>query len=157
MRYVKNNKIYTLAELRSIYPNMSIPDGADCTKLGYGTLIETLAPSQEGYYAAEKEPINNVQQWELLPYSTEEIKQSYTDAIQNHMDAKAQEKNYDNIVSACSYAGYDNPFRAEGEAYGMWRASCWKYAYEQLALILGGSIEIPTVEAFIQELPLLEV
>ena len=97
------------------------------------------------------------EEWVEKPLDTETLKQSYTAAIQTHMDAKAKLRGYDNIVSACSYAGYENPFRAEGEAYGMWRASCWKYAYEQLALILSGSREIPTVEAFIQELPLLEV
>ena len=96
-------------------------------------------------------------EWVEKPLNIEALKQSYTTAIQNHMDTKAKLRGYDNIVSACSYAGYENPFRAEGEAYGVWRANCWKYAYEQLALIFGGSRQIPTVEAFIQELPLLEV
>lgn len=107
------------------------------------------------------EPYDNYlfdgENWYEKPLDVEALKHNFINAIQNLMDAKAKEKGYDNIVSACSYAGYDNPFRAEGEAYGLWRANCWKYGYEQLALILGGGRDIPTVEAFIQELPLLEL
>jgi len=83
------------------------------------------------------------------------IQDAFTKAIQAHMDAKAKERGYDNIVSACSYAGYENTFRVEGEAYGIWRASCWHYAYAQLGLILSAERSMPTIEAFIAELPVL--
>lgn len=158
-RYVKQttNTLHYIADIRREFSNMSIPEDADCSKLGYEFLVETTVPVQEGFYAVEVAPINNVQTWELRAIDIEMLKQNYTQAIQMLMNTKAKEKGYDNIISACSYAGYDNPFRAEGETYGVWRVQCWKYAYAQLALILDGGRAMPSVEEFIAELPLLEV
>ena len=65
MRYVKQNKIYTIQEIRQENPNMSIPDGTDCSSLGFEFLEEVEKPKQEGFYAVEVAPINNKQTWEL--------------------------------------------------------------------------------------------
>ena len=67
MRYVKQNRIYTIYEIRQENPNMSIPDGADCSSLGFEFLEEVEEPKQEGFYAVEVAPINNKQTWKLLP------------------------------------------------------------------------------------------
>ena len=67
MRYVKQNKIYTIYELRQENPNMSIPDNTDCSFLGYEFLEEVEQPKQEGFYAVEVAPVNNKQTWELIP------------------------------------------------------------------------------------------
>lgn len=61
-----------------------------------------------------------------------------TTAVQKHLDAAAFAKGYDNIVSACSYAGYENEFQAEGESFGVWRAAVWKYCYAELDKVIGG-------------------
>ncbi len=66
MRYVKQNKIYTIEEIRQENPNMSIPDGTDCSSLGFEFLEEVEQPKQEGFYAIEVAPINNKQTWELV-------------------------------------------------------------------------------------------
>ena len=65
MRYVKQNKIYTIQEIRQENPNMSIPDCTDCSSLGFEFLEEVEQPKQEGFYAVEVAPINNKQTWEL--------------------------------------------------------------------------------------------
>ncbi len=65
MRYVKQDKIYTIQEIRQENPNMSIPDGTDCSSLGFKFLEEVEQPKQEGFYAVEVAPINNKQTWEL--------------------------------------------------------------------------------------------
>ena len=65
MRYVKQNKIYTIEEIRQENPNMSIPDGTNCSGLGFEFLVEVEKPKQEGFYAVEVAPINNKQTWEL--------------------------------------------------------------------------------------------
>ena len=65
MRYVKQNKIYTIEDIRQENTNMSIPDNTDCSYLGYETLIEVEQPKQDGFYAIEVAPINNTQTWEL--------------------------------------------------------------------------------------------
>ena len=66
MRYIKQNKIYTIEEIRQENPNMSIPDGTDCSSLGFEFLEEVEKPKQEGFYAIEVAPINNKQTWELV-------------------------------------------------------------------------------------------
>ena len=67
MRYVKQNKIYTIYDIRQENPNMSIPDGTDCSFLGFEFLEEVEEPKQEGFYAVEIAPVNNKQTWELIP------------------------------------------------------------------------------------------
>ena len=66
MRYVKENKIYTIQEIRQENPNMSISDDTDCSSLGFEFLEEVEQPKQEGFYAVEVAPINNKQTWELV-------------------------------------------------------------------------------------------
>ena len=66
MRYIKQNKIYTIEDIRQENPNMSIPDGTDCSSLGFEFLEEVEKPKQEGFYAIEVAPINNKQTWELV-------------------------------------------------------------------------------------------
>lgn len=95
-------------------------------------------------------------EWVEKPLDIEALKHSFISAIQNLLDRKAQENGYDSILSACSYAGYENPFRAEGEAYGIWRANCWAYCYGQLSLISNGSRLVPSIEEFMMELPILK-
>ena len=65
MRYIKQNKIYTIEDIRQENPNMSIPDGTDCSSLGFEFLEEVEQPKQDGFYAIEVAPINNKQTWEL--------------------------------------------------------------------------------------------
>ena len=67
MRYVKENKIYTIYDIRQENPNMSIPDNTDCSFLGYEFLEEVEEPKQDGFYAIEVAPVNNKQTWELIP------------------------------------------------------------------------------------------
>ena len=66
MRYIKQNKIYIIEEIRQENPNMSIPDGTDCSSLGFEFLEEVEQPKQEGFYAIEVAPINNKQTWKLV-------------------------------------------------------------------------------------------
>jgi len=93
----------------------------------------------------------------ILPKTNDELKAEYILSIQSFMDKKAQEKGYDNIVSACSYTGYPNAFQEEAVIFGTWRSEVWKYSYEQLALILSGNREIPSVSGFLEELPVLNI
>lgn len=85
------------------------------------------------------------------------LKKEFTQSIQTMLDEKANEKGYDNIASACSYAGYDNPFRAEGEAYGLWRALCWSKAYAILEAVETGMRPMPTISEVLEEMPVLEI
>jgi len=89
--------------------------------------------------------------------SAEEILvQEVTDinnAIQNHLDTKAQSLRYDNINAIGKYVGYENDFRAEAEKLGAWASSCWKVAGVIEADVSAGNRVMPTVDEVLAELP----
>ncbi|PSS59840.1 hypothetical protein C6558_36055 [Ensifer sp. NM-2] len=79
---------------------------------------------------------------------------AYTAAIQDHLDTKAQERRYDGIQTAITYRDDPNPqFAAEGAALFIWRSAVWTYSTAELAKVLAGERERPSVEVFVAELP----
>jgi hypothetical protein len=82
--------------------------------------------------------------YEVHRKSLEDLETAFKIFVQDILDTKAKEHGYDSIVSACSYAGYDNDFRAEGEKFGVWRAHIWQWGYALLADIKAGRKQIPT-------------
>ena len=89
--------------------------------------------------------------------TAEEIQKMLTDGVQSYMDTKVQERGYDNIHTACSYANStDEVFKAEGTACLAWRDSVWRTCYNILAEVKAGTRPIPTLEEVIAELPKLE-
>lgn len=79
----------------------------------------------------------------------------YTQAVQRHLDEAARARNYDNIVSACSYAAAPNLFQAEGLAYLEWRAACWATCYGVLGAVEQSLRSAPTIDELLGELPAL--
>lgn len=81
------------------------------------------------------------------------IQKRLTDAVQNWMDRRAQERGYDNIASACSYIqSTDDVFQAEAEVCVAWRDRVWRYCYNVLDEVMAGRRSIPTVEELLAEL-----
>lgn len=68
MRYVKQstNEVVGISAIRKENPNMSIPEDADCSALGYNKLVLTPPPAEVGFHPVEVAPVNNIQQWELV-------------------------------------------------------------------------------------------
>lgn len=98
----------------------------------------------EGYAPAPPEP------------TEAEIQRQFEDAIEAMMNETVQQRNYKDIVSACSYAvSTDETFRKEGEACVVWRDGCWRKCYEILAEVKAGKRPIPTLEEVFAELPVL--
>lgn len=77
----------------------------------------------------------------------------YEIAVQKHLDKEAQAKGYDNILSACSYAGVANVFQAEAISFLEWRSACWDYAYGVFGAVRAGTQTAPTKEELITALP----
>lgn len=95
--------------------------------------------------------------YKIVSKNLEELTALFKEKTQQLLDAKAREKGYDDILSACSYAGYDNDFRAEGEAFGIWRARVWKYGYGLLNAIAEGKHKMPkSFDEILAEMPTLE-
>ncbi|PWK65885.1 hypothetical protein [Aminobacter sp. AP02] len=79
---------------------------------------------------------------------------SYKTAIVAHLDAKAQERRYDNAVSIATYVGSTNSqWATEAAAFVAWRDAVWAYA--ELDKVMNGERPQPTVVEFVTELPLL--
>ena len=108
-------------------------------------------------YQWQFDPVTQTCSAPIPPVPTpEEIQKAMTDAVQKHLDAAAQARGYDGILSAASYAGDTHPpFDVEGIAYKNWRSAVWLYCYQVLADVKAGTRAIPTPEALIAELPVL--
>lgn len=85
----------------------------------------------------------------------ERIKLELANAVQAHLDAKARERNYDGILSLCTYATSTNTmFAVEGQAGSLWRDACWAKCYEVMSEVAAGTRPVPTAVELIAELPI---
>jgi len=81
-------------------------------------------------------------------------KSRLTSVIQSTLDEKANERNYDNILSLCTYATSPTiKFSDEGKAGVAWRDEVWAQGYVILADVEAGTRAIPTEAELIAELP----
>lgn len=88
------------------------------------------------------------------PVAVPSIKSELAAAVQAHLDAKARERNYDGILSLCTYATSTNTtFAAEGQAGVVWRDACWAKCYEVMQSVIAGTRAVPTAAELIAELP----
>lgn len=74
--------------------------------------------------------------------------------VQRHLDDTAKKRNYDGILSLCTYATSANPaFAAEGQAGVIWRDACWAKFYDVIAAVKADTRPTPTPEELVAELP----
>lgn len=108
------------------------------------------------------------QGWEKLasaPAPTQETESPeataarYEAAVQAELDKAARARGYDSLFTAISYA--DEPavprFQADGQAFRRWRSLVWEYAHTVLNAVLAGERQQPVLEAFLAELPAIEL
>lgn len=107
-------------------------------------------PITEWQYKYENVPFTKTPE---LDYEAR-VLQRLTDAVQALMDATAQERGYDNIMSLCTYATSMNlKFMAEGQAGVEWRDNVWATCYQIMDAVESGERTIPTEEELLAELP----
>lgn len=88
------------------------------------------------------------------PSSPDALLAAFEAAIQAHLDARARERGYDGIQTAVTYRDDPNPvYAAEGAALFAHRSAVWTYATAELEKVRDGIRTVPTVSAFIDELP----
>lgn len=73
------------------------------------------------------------------------LQENIVDATQKRLDTFAKTKNYDGILSLCTYATDLNPkFQAEGQYGVQARSATWSKLYEILAEVQAGTRPVPT-------------
>ena len=89
--------------------------------------------------------------------SPEEIQKEVTEGTQLRLDTFARTRNYDGILSACTYATSSIPkFQAEGQYCVNARDNTWAALYSILAEVQEGTRPIPSSYADIEgDLPIL--
>jgi len=81
-------------------------------------------------------------------------KSRLTSVIQSTLDEKAKERNYDSILSLCTYATSTAvKFSDEGQAGVAWRDEVWAKGYTILDDVESGTRAIPTADELLAELP----
>lgn len=125
-------------------PPPEIPEGQLAVYNGKGwDLVDAPAPQPEPQPGPELD--------QLLPG---EVRAYLTSVVQEHMDTTARERNYDGILSLCTYATSTNPkFAAEGQAGVEWRDDVWTRCYELLDQVEAGDVTVPTASELIGMLP----
>jgi hypothetical protein len=110
-------------------------------KLVNGEMVD-LTPDEQADYDARQSVV-------IMPIEAE-----YTVAIQAMLDKKAQERHYDGILSACTYATSTvAKFQAEGQACVEFRDAVWDRSYALMAQVQGGEIPQPTIPELLGMLP----
>lgn len=150
---------YTVTDLRLANPNTSFPNQpSDETLVDFGLhrVAEVAAPQvQSGQVAVEGTPVLVTGQWTQVwtvrtktPAEVEAemqaLQESIVQATQARLDAFARTRQYDDIKSACTYAGCSVPkFNTEGSYCQDRRAETWDALYVMLAEVQAGTRPMP--------------
>lgn len=94
----------------------------------------------------------------ILPKTSEEIKQEITNTTSLRLDSFAKTRNYDSILSACTYATSSVPqFAQEGQYCVTMRDATWGKLYQIMQEVEAGTRPMLTGYADIEaELPVLD-
>lgn len=165
---------YSIGQLRKDNPQVSFPRNPGDAVLAYYNVF-FVAPSPQPSFAKMTQRIEETapqlvdgaweQSWAVVALTVEEqqqvlqrIEQDVTEQTQQRLDAFAQTRNYDGVLSLCTYATSADPkFKQEGQ-YGVEaRDATWAKLYEILAEVEAGTRPVPDGYDNIEpELPVLE-
>lgn len=137
---------YTHEGLKELYPNVSFPLKPSESDLEpFDVLIIPEVEKEEVIFdVVEPETISETEGLILL----------YTSLVQEHLDATARQRGYDDITTLATYKGSKIPkFNKEGTAGADWRDAVWDTCYTILDEIKAGTRTQPTIEQLIAELP----
>ena len=120
----------------------------------------TYDAARDAFIAPRPEPANfytldeTTCRWEMTPAGQQYF---ITEAVKQHLDTVAGERQYDGIVSLIGYL--NSPvaqWAAEASAGNIWRSNVWLKVYEIQQQVLSGQRPIPTPSEVIAELPLIQ-
>ncbi len=164
---------YSVTDLRRAHPNVSFsasPSDAALEDFGVYPVDPIAAPAYDPLTQklAEDTPVEVAGRWQqawsvvaLTPAEIAAAQQALQDDIvaqtQARLDTFAQTRNYDGILSACTYATSTvATFQAEGQYCVEARDDTWSTLYTILAEVQAGTRPVPTGYADIEpDLPVL--
>ena len=115
-----------------------------------GCYIEEIEPLEDGTRQFQIKAPQPLSQEEIVRQRIDEIKV----AVQNMLDAKAQELEYDDGFTLATYAtSTKERYRNQANQFIAWRDNVWDKCYEILNAFQSGEIEMPTVEYVLERLP----
>lgn len=177
IRIRETGQVVSEREFRSMHPHTSFPatlSPAILADFGADPVLEAPAPTVTQYQSAQRNGVeqdalgNWVYAWTVRNWTAEEIaaaqaaaaaalQKSVVDATQARLDAFAQTRSYDGILSACTYAASTvAKFQAEGAYCVQARDATWAALYDVLAQVQAGTRPMPAGYAEIgPELPAL--
>ena len=159
MFYATQNQFgLTFDQVRKLYPNKSFPASGEINMPEVSSYVPSTTPDYDPATHAVREaaPVGGVQQWEVYALPAEEaaanqasaaqsLQQSIVDATQRRLDEFARTRNYDGILSACTYATSAVPkFAAEGQYAVQARDATWAALYQFMADVQAGTQPVPT-------------
>lgn len=160
-------------DLRAALPTTSFPANQTIADAELGITSYTSTPTPDydriTHTVREAAPIDGVQQWEVIPLpadvaernrieAAKALQDTIVQATQDRLDAFARTRNYDSILSACTYATSSVLTFAQEAAYCIAaRDETWATLYQVLADVQSGSRPVPAGYADIEPLlPALE-
>ena len=162
---------YSVSQLRNDYPNVSFPaviDDETAAQWGVFKCPHAQSPdyNPNTHQLQELAPalVNETWQrpWAVVPLSPQEVEDrhravinSIVNSVQDRLDQFAMTRNYNSMLSACTYATSPTPrFAAEGQYCVAARDATWAKLYQMLDEVLAGTRPVPSGYADIEnELP----
>ena len=115
-----------------------------------GQLLSTYLTDNSIVIPVESETVSE----DVSTFTDAEIIARIQVAVQNILDAKARELNYDDGFAIASYANSTvEKFRTEARRFIAWRDQCWDTCYDFLGRYQAGIIPRPTIEEVVVALP----
>ena len=129
--------------------------------VGTGELLPQFAPPLQAVQVPAGVPASPQWLWDGNTFSAPPSPPAFSDrvqaaevAIQARLDAEAQTRGYDGILSLCTYAtSKTKKFQTEGQAGVNWRDAVWAYAYSYMADVQAGKQPEKTIPALLAALP----
>ncbi len=146
---------YDLLQEYSVYKvNLTQPPTYDTINQKIIEITPILNPTDNSWY----------QNWEVVEKTPEEVvisiadaKRNLQNAVQNRLDSFAQTRNYNSMLSCCSYATSTNTkFQQEAQYCVQMRDAYWSACYSILQQFESGQRSMPTIEQLLGELLVLQ-
>lgn len=114
-----------------------------------GVVVNTIVVNSEAVLGEL-----GINEYELVSEQAVPTVEDYEAALDNHLDSVARQYRYRDREMFALRSGYPGPYREEGVAFGTWMDTCNKLSYELWDAVTDGTAEVPTIQQFIDSLPI---